>query len=85
MHISKKKYCIFTFWTLKGIKTEIIEKDDNFWETEMVKKLKDFYFDCLLPEIIDPRYVRSMPIRDPTYILEAMKKREMKATKTQPQ
>ena len=33
--------------------------------------LSQFYKECLVPEIVDPRHSRSMPIRDPQYILEA--------------
>lgn len=77
LHVTKAKRCLFGLWTKKGIKTEIIEKDDEFWDKEMKEKLNAFYFDCLLPEIVDPRYTRSMPIRDPSYILEAIKKKEL--------
>ena len=73
LQISKSKYCLFVIWTPLGIKTEKIYRDDSFWKEFMVNKLKNFYFDCLLPEIIDPRYPRSMPIKNPTYILEAQK------------
>jgi hypothetical protein len=41
----------------------------------MEPKLKQFYFDCLLPEIVDPGYPGSMKIRDPPppqYILDAI-------------
>lgn len=72
LHITKKECCLFVLWTPKGIKVEKIYRDDTFWEKEMKKKLKDFYFDCLLPEIIDPRHTRSMSIRDPLYILNAL-------------
>lgn len=74
LHITKAKYCLFIFWTPKGVKIEKILRDDDFWVTEMENKLKDFYFDCLLPEILDPRHTRTMPIRDPQYIIEAMEK-----------
>ena len=76
LHISKKKYCLFALWTPKGIKVEKIERDFDFWNKEMVLKLKNFYLDCLLPEILDPRHTRSMIIRDPQDISEAIKKKE---------
>ena len=78
MHISKKKYCLFAFWTPKGLKIEKIEKDNLFWENKMKKKLTTFYYDCLLPEILDPRITRSLPIRNPQYILDAIKLKEEK-------
>lgn len=44
----------------------------------MFPKLKQFYFNCLLPELVDPRYPRSMEIRNPNYILEAKKEKKEK-------
>lgn len=60
----------------KGIKYETIEKDDQFWENNMFPKLQNFFFNCLLPKLIDPRHSRSMQIRNPTYILEAKQKKK---------
>lgn len=28
-----------------------------------------FYYDCLLPELVDPRRTRNKPIRDPDYVI----------------
>lgn len=42
----------------------------------MEEKFKNFYFDCLLPEIIDPHYPRNMPVRNPEHIIEAQKQRK---------
>nr|XP_042913257.1 uncharacterized protein LOC122273253 [Parasteatoda tepidariorum] len=71
LHITRKSFCLFVLWTPKGIKIENIKRDDEFWENKMEQKLKNFYFDCLLPEIIDPRFTRSLPIRNPQYIVIA--------------
>lgn len=38
-------------------------KDATFWEDEMINKLKKFYFEHMLPEIVDPRYSRNMDFR----------------------
>lgn len=76
LHITKKNYCMFVVWTPKGVKTQRIDKDEEFWKTKMEEKLTRFYKDCLLPEIIDPRKPRNMPIRNPSYIVEAQKKRK---------
>ena len=35
-----------------------------------------FYEDCLVPEIVDSRAVRNMPIREPQYVIEAQKARK---------
>lgn len=32
-------------------------------------KLLKFYYDCLLPELVDPRRTRNKPIRDPDYVI----------------
>lgn len=53
LNITQRKYCIIVFWTKKGLKTEQIFKDDTFWNEEMLPRLKKFYFNYLLPELID--------------------------------
>lgn len=60
--ITRRKYCIFALWTPEGIKITTIDKDGEFWEKEMFPKLKKFYINCVLPEIVDPRHSRSTPI-----------------------
>lgn len=65
LHITKRKYCLFVVWTPKGVKIERIDRDDEFWKTQMEQKLTDFYLNCILPELVDPRHKRSMEIRNP--------------------
>lgn len=60
------------------LKVEVIERDDHFWKDKMEVKLRNFYMDCILPELIDPRHPRRLPIRNPKYIEEALKKKEDK-------
>lgn len=74
LHITKRKYCIFCVWTKKGFRTENIVYDELFWQQNMLPKLTKFYFDCLLPEIVDPRHP-GRPIRNPDYIIQAQKKK----------
>ncbi|CAD6216492.1 GSCOCG00011337001-RA-CDS, partial [Cotesia congregata] len=74
LHITNKKYCYFTIWIPYGVKYNLVEKDDDFWKTSMENYLTQFYTECVLPEIIDSRFTRNMPIREPTFILEAQKK-----------
>lgn len=76
LHVTKARYCFFALWTTKGIKVEKIERDDSFWAKEMEEKLVKFYFDCLLPEILDPRYTRSMAIKEPDYIVKVIQAKE---------
>lgn len=33
-----------------------INRDDEFWKNKMEALLAEFYFDHLLPEIIDPKF-----------------------------
>ena len=81
LHITKRIYCLLGLWTPKGMKVEKIKRDDSFWDTHMFPKLQTFYLDCLLPELVDPRHPRSMPIRDPEYILEAKNRKTSSNTK----
>jgi len=37
----------------------------------MLPALLRFYYECMLPEILDSRHNRHMPIRNPNYIVEA--------------
>lgn len=81
LRVTNRKFCFFALWTPLGIKVVKLERDETFWEEIMYPKLHKFYMNCLLPEIIDPRHSRSMPIRNPIYILEARRKSEAKKLK----
>ena len=43
LHVTQQKICLFVLWTLKGIRVEKIERDDEFWETNMEAKLEEFF------------------------------------------
>lgn len=75
LHVTQRQYCIFALWTPLGLKMEKIVRDDVFWTENMVRQLVQFYEDCVLPELLDPRWERNMPIRDPEYIIEAKKRK----------
>ncbi|XP_060878263.1 uncharacterized protein LOC132950736 [Metopolophium dirhodum] len=62
LHITNRKFCYFCIWTPKGLIVEKIERDDKFW-MDIEPKLKKFYMECLLPEIIDSRLDRGLPLR----------------------
>ncbi|KAF0729226.1 YqaJ domain-containing protein [Aphis craccivora] len=47
-----------------------LNKPIKFWEEQMFPKLQTFFYGCLLPEIVDPRYP-GRPIRNPQYIIDA--------------
>lgn len=50
-----------------------MSKDVDFWKNQMLPFLIRFYNECMLPEILDSRHNRHMPIRNPKYIMEAKK------------
>lgn len=76
LHVSRREYCLFAMWSTMGIKKVIIMRNDHFWRDVMESKLKRFYNDCLLPEIVDSRKKRDMPIREPDYVKKAIEKKE---------
>lgn len=58
------------------IKVYLIQRDDEFWKTKMEAKLVKFYYDCMLPELVEPRHSRCMQIRDPPYIIKSIEERK---------
>lgn len=64
LHITQRDFCYFVIWTPHGLLTELIERNDDFWESKMVNHLTKFYMESLLPEMIDPRYPRNLSIRE---------------------
>ncbi|KAK4882827.1 hypothetical protein RN001_006146 [Aquatica leii] len=63
LHITKRTKCYFIVYTQKGIHVEEIERDDTFWRERMIQKLKEFYVQSLLPELVDSRRCRGLKIR----------------------
>lgn len=78
LHVTRKLKCLFGVWYSESepLKTELIIRDDEFFEKKMRTKLCHFYLNCILPELLDPRHIRNMKIRNPAYILQAMKDKE---------
>lgn len=64
LNILKRKYCYFAVWTSQfdNLKIEIIERDEELW-ARMTEKLNKFYWEKLVPEIVDSRFDRNMPLR----------------------
>lgn len=71
LNIVQRDYCYFVVWTPKSFVVVEEKRDDVFWNTKMVPFLTRFYYECMLPEILDSRYNRHMSIRDPLYITNA--------------
>lgn len=61
-NITKRDYCIFALPL--DLKYTRIERDEIFWQTCMIEKLIAFFNDHMVPEIIDPRFSRGMPLRN---------------------
>lgn len=47
-----------------GILYQKILRDDDFFETKMKTLLENFYFQAMLPELIDSRVDRNRRLRD---------------------
>ncbi|EZA62163.1 hypothetical protein X777_06112 [Ooceraea biroi] len=71
LNITRRDYCIFVVWTPKSFKIMRVSRDEVFWKNQMLPFLTRFYYECMLPEILDSRFNRHLPIRDPRYIHEA--------------
>ncbi|KAI5634747.1 yqaJ-like viral recombinase domain-containing protein [Phthorimaea operculella] len=65
LHVTGRRQCLFGIWAGEKdpVHIERIERDDEFWKSKMESKLLHFYHKCLLPEIVNPRHTRGMPIR----------------------
>lgn len=63
MFICGTSRAYFVVYTQKGMSVEIIHKDEEFC-SKMITKLENFYFGSLLPEILDSRRSRNLPLRN---------------------
>lgn len=65
LNICEREYCLFAIWTspTSPLYVEKIYRDINLWNEKMVPKLTKFYAEFLLPEILDSRVARNMPLR----------------------
>ncbi|CAI6354556.1 unnamed protein product [Macrosiphum euphorbiae] len=64
LQITKRLFCYFIIWSPKGILYQKILRDDDFFETKMKTLLENFYFQAMLPELIDSRADRNRRLRD---------------------
>lgn len=78
LYVTRRRGCIFGVWTGQqfAMKVEYILFNKNFWETKMEGKLVNFYLNCILPELVDPRHTRKLKIREPAYILQAQREKK---------
>jgi len=77
LHIANRDKCYFMVWAPTEYHLEIIHYDQEFWE-DMEEVLEHFYINCLLPEIVDPRAPRGLPVREPEYVLQAQNLKNLK-------
>jgi len=62
LQITQLPWCDFLIWTPHGTALQRIERDDKLWTT-IYPKLRSFYREYLLPELADPVFSSSQPIR----------------------
>ncbi|XP_045475419.1 uncharacterized protein LOC123681212 [Harmonia axyridis] len=65
LNICRREYCDFILYCDNDFHVETIKRDENIWKNIMVPKLREFYENCILPEIIDGRIPRGMQVREP--------------------
>lgn len=64
-------------WSPVSYHLELVSYDPQFWE-EIGEILDNFYINCLLPELLDPRAPRGQPLREPDYVLHSQNLRNIK-------
>lgn len=63
LNICNKEKCYFMLWSPKGLLVEEIMRDEQFFTQSMIPKLKSFYFDIILKELVDSPISRDLPLR----------------------
>ena len=63
MGVTQRRWCDFIVYTEKGLSIQRIYFDETFWG-DLLKKLEDFYDNCLAPEIVSPVHVLGLKVRD---------------------
>lgn len=72
LHITNSSFCYFVVYTEKGTNSDDkggihyikVKPDLKFWDEKMKPKLLLFWEHALLPEIVDPRLIRGMEVRE---------------------
>lgn len=66
LNIAHRNVCLLAVYTGPEFPIKVLKiyKDEQFWKDKMIPRLTKFFYDCVLPEIIDPRKSRSMPLRE---------------------
>lgn len=64
LKITNRKYCYFIVWTPTELIVEKIVRDEKFWQDYMESQLTEFFYKCLLPELVNPQFPKKLPIKD---------------------
>jgi hypothetical protein len=64
LEITDRKYCYFFVYKRKDYHCKLILRDSDFWQSKMIEKLQKFYYSAFLPEYLDSRVERELPLRD---------------------
>lgn len=59
LHVTGRKYCLFSIWTFKNSLSLVIHYDEEFFNKKMLPKLTKFYWTHLVPEILNPKLLYS--------------------------
>ncbi|KAJ8914123.1 hypothetical protein NQ315_016199 [Exocentrus adspersus] len=83
LNIVRKQKCYFIVYVNDTVPLfiEIIEKDEVFWNENMLPSLSTFYRTCIAPEMIRKNIEKGMKCVDPPHIVEAIRKFEEKKQK----
>lgn len=76
LHITKRKWCDFVIYVPNEVHIKRVYRHDYFLKDKMFPFLGNFYFTCIVPEIVDSRQKRNMELREPEKILKALEKKE---------
>lgn len=64
LHITRRRVAYLVIYFGESVYEIMeLERDDDFWKTEMEKELIFFYYEGLLKELVDSRYDRGMEYR----------------------
>lgn len=70
--MSRRKWCDLILHSDSDMLVFRIEKDDAYWN-RLETKLTKFFYDSLLPEIVDSRIERGLPPREPQSVIDALR------------
>lgn len=78
LQIAQREWCDLVVFTENDFLIHRVFRNDALWHSEILPKLKHFFLDCMLPELVDPRLPRGLKMRDSKRILAAQEKAKEK-------